>query len=161
MLQVLLNKAKSSASANKNYFAKLKRNIPKHLDDKVHQFHDEAFEEIDCLSCSNCCKTTSPIFREKDIERLANHFRIKPSQFIEKYLHIDEEQHYVLNSAPCAFLDSGNCCTVYESRPAACREYPHTNRKRFHQVFDLTLKNAEICPAVFQVVERLKKEFKV
>ena len=31
--------------------------------------HDEVFEEIDCLSCANCCKTTGPLFTEKDIEK--------------------------------------------------------------------------------------------
>ena len=47
---------------------------------------------------------------------------------------------------------------VYESRPKACREYPHTDRPRFYQILDLTLKNAEVCPAVFELIERLKKE---
>ena len=156
-MENLKQKAKSGEATNKKLFAKLKRNLPKNLDDKVHQFHDEAFEEIDCLTCANCCKTTSPIFTDKDIDRLANHFGMKPSQFIEKSLHIDEDKHYVLNTAPCSFLDSENYCTVYESRPTACREYPHTNRKRIHQVFDLTLKNIVVCPAVFRIVEELKK----
>lgn len=160
-LERIKQKAKSAKSANKKFFTKLKRNIPENLDSKVHGFHDEAFQEIDCITCANCCKTTSPIFSDKDIERLANHFHIKPSQFIEKYLHIDEDRDYVLNSAPCAFLDLENYCTVYENRPTACREYPHTNRKRFYQVFDLTLKNTEICPAVFNIVEKMKIEFQV
>ena len=106
--------------------------------------HDEAFENIDCLTCANCCKTTSPIFYQRDIERLAKHFRIRPSEFIEQYLHIDEDNDYVLNTAPCPFLDSENYCMVYDSRPTACREYPHTNRKRMQQIFDLTLKNAAL-----------------
>ncbi|HYX06053.1 MAG TPA: hypothetical protein VE912_04900 [Bacteroidales bacterium] len=47
---------------------------------------------------------------------------------------------------------------VYEDRPRACREYPHTDRKKFHQILNLTLKNSEVCPAVFMVIEKLKKE---
>jgi uncharacterized protein len=142
--------------ANKLFFDKLKRKKPKNLDDVFHELHEEAFEQMDCLTCANCCKTTSPIFYERDIERLAKHFRIRPSEFIEKYLHIDEDGDYVLNVAPCPFLDSENYCTVYESRPTACREYPHTNRKRMVQILDLTLKNVEICPAVFWIVEEMK-----
>jgi len=65
----------------------------------------------------------------------------------------------VLNSAPCPFLDSENYCLVYEDRPIACREYPHTNRKRFYQILDLTLKNTLICPAALQVAEGLAKKY--
>ena len=43
------------------------------------------------------------------------------------------------------------------TRRTACREYPHTNRKRFYQILDLSLKNTEICPAVADVFEGLKK----
>jgi uncharacterized protein len=122
------------------------------------EFHEQAFEEVDCLSCANCCKTTSPIFYQKDIERLAKHLKMRPTAFIEKYLHIDEDNDYVLNVAPCPFLDSENYCTVYEARPTACREYPHTDRKRFYQLLDLTLKNTFICPAAYKVMEGLKKK---
>jgi uncharacterized protein len=140
-------------------FARLKKTKPKNLDDTVQSLHDEAFEEIDCLKCANCCKTTSPIFYMKDIERAAKHLRMKPQDFIEKYLRIDEDNDYVLKSAPCPFLDQENYCLVYESRPAACREYPHTNRKRFYQLLDLTLKNAAICPAAAKVTEGLVKKY--
>ena len=135
---------------------KLKRTKPKNLDNAVHLLHNKAFEEIDCLTCANCCKTTSPAFYEKDIDRLAKHLKIKPSEFIDTYLTIDEDGDYVLTSAPCPFLDHENYCMVYESRPTACREYPHTNRKRFYQVLDLSFKNTEICPAVADIMEKLK-----
>ncbi len=138
---------------------KLKKSKPKNLDDVTHRAHDETFEKIDCLTCANCCKTTSPTFYEHDIDRLAKHLRIKPSAFIEKYLLKDDVGDYVLKSAPCPFLDYENYCTVYESRPTACREYPHTNRKRFYQILDLSLKNTEICPAVVDVFEQLKKVY--
>ena len=111
------------------------------------------------MQCANCCKTTSPIFYERDIDRLAKRLRIRPSEFIEKYLHIDEDKDYVLNKAPCVFLDSENYCLVYEDRPTACREYPHTDRKRIHQILDITLNNTFICPAVNEIVEKLKEIF--
>ncbi len=158
-LDKLKDKAKLAEQSNKKLFDKLKRTKPRNLDDVVHQLHDEAFEEIDCLKCANCCKTTSPIFYERDIDRAAKRLRIRPADFIQKYLHIDEDKDYVLNSAPCPFLDSENYCLIYEDRPTACREYPHTNRKRFHQILDLTLKNTFVCPAVFKIVDELKKKF--
>lgn len=151
--------ANAAAPENKKLFAKLKRTKPKDLDKHTHQFHDEAFEHTDCLKCANCCKTTSPIFYQKDIERVAQHLRMKPGDFLQKYLYMDEDGDFVLHSAPCPFLDSENYCMVYESRPTACREYPHTNRKKVFQVIDITEKNALICPAVFEITERLKKVY--
>jgi len=149
-------KAEKSLAENKKFFSKLKLSKPKYLDGLMQNIHEEVFEEVDCLQCANCCKTISPIFYQKDIERLAKHFRIKPSEFIAKYLHVDEDKDYVLNAAPCPFLEIDNYCSVYEDRPTACREYPHTNRKRFYQLLDLTLKNTSVCPAVYEMVERLK-----
>jgi uncharacterized protein len=142
---------------NSKVFGKLKRLKPKDLDKNVHQFHEEAFSHIDCLKCANCCKTTSPIFYQKDIERAAAALKIKPGPFIQKYLHMDEDGDFVLNESPCAFLDAENYCTIYEARPTACREYPHTNRKKMHQILGITEKNALICPAVSEIVEKLKQ----
>lgn len=156
-LKEKLELAEKVKKENKALVKQLKKTKPKNLDDKVHQLHDEAFEKIDCLKCANCCKTTSPIFYERDIDRLAKHLKMKPSAFIEQYLHKDEVGDYVLNEAPCPFLDYENYCMVYDSRPTACREYPHTNRKRFYQLLDLSLKNTEICPAVVDVFDGLKK----
>ncbi|MFL5728439.1 MAG: YkgJ family cysteine cluster protein [Cytophagaceae bacterium] len=157
--RVLRQKAKTAGPANEKLFRKLKKQKPSDLDTVMQELHEEVFAETDCLQCANCCKTTSPTFYQKDIERLARHFRITPSKFIEQYLHIDEDQDYVLNSAPCTFLGADNYCSVYEARPNACREYPHTDRKRFHQILDLTLKNSSVCPAVYDILERLKKVY--
>lgn len=154
----LRDKALKLAPETKSLFAKLKKKKPKNLDAVVHKFHDEVFEEINCLDCANCCKSLSPTLYDKDIDRLARHFKIKSSQFIDEYLHIDSDEDYVFKQTPCPFLLSDNYCLVYENRPKACREYPHTDRKRFYQILDLTLKNTEVCPAVFDVVEKLKNK---
>lgn len=158
-LQDLKSKAQKSREENKRFFEKLKKRTPKDLDQTFAALHDEAFEHIDCLQCANCCKTTGPLFLQKDIERLANHFRMKPAAFIEQYLHIDEDNDYVLNVLPCPFLGADNYCSVYESRPNACREYPHTNQRKMHTIFKETLNNTSVCPAVFEIVERLKRAY--
>ena len=150
--------AKQAESSNKKFFAVLKKKKPSNLDKVVHELHEEVFAETDCLSCANCCKTTSPIFKQKDIERLAPLFRLKPGDFIQKYLFMDEDGDYVHKGPPCPFLGQDNYCSVYEERPDACRQYPHTDRKRFHEILNLTLKNTFVCPAAYEIVERMKQK---
>lgn len=149
--------ASSRSKSNQKFLNSIKKENARKVDDNFHRLHDEVFEEIDCLECANCCKTTSPIFYQTDIERAAKALRMKPGDFIEKYLKVDEDADFVLKSAPCVFLGEDNYCSIYESRPKACREYPHTNRKKMVQILDLTYKNTLVCPAVLEIVERLKQ----
>ena len=137
---------------------RFKKKKPKFVDELFEDLHNKAFKSIDCLSCANCCKTTSPIFRDVDIKRIAKRFRVNEMQFISTYLRIDEDRDYVLKTSPCTFLGADNKCDIYEDRPLACREYPHTNRKNMSQILDLTLKNSEICPAVARIVEEIKEK---
>jgi len=153
----LPKKAKEKYNENKKFFAKLKKRPPKKLDYLMNELHEVEFEHTDCLKCANCCKTTGPLFTKADIERISKHFRQKPQLFIEQYLRIDEDNDYVLQQVPCAFLGEDNYCSIYNVRPKACREFPHTDRKKFHQITDLTLKNVAICPAAFNIVEIMKK----
>ena len=157
-INLLSKLAKDKHIENKKYFDKLKKKAPKNLDYAMQEFHDAEFKKTDCLSCANCCKTTGPLFTSADIERIAKHLRQKPQQFIEQYLRIDEDNDYVLQSVPCTFLDQDNTCFIYEVRPKACREFPHTDRKKFQQISDLTLKNIPICPAAYNIVEEMKKK---
>jgi uncharacterized protein len=156
-LNAFHEKAHHQAKDNRKFLLGLKKKDPRKVDDVFHQLHDEVFEGVDCLTCANCCKTTSPIFYHTDIERVAKALRMKPGDFVEHYLRVDEDNDYVLKSSPCPFLDADNYCTVYESRPKACREYPHTNRKKMVQVMELTYKNTLVCPAVLEMVNRMKK----
>jgi len=157
-LAELTDHAKEKYVETKKYFPKLKKKRPKRLDLLMQDLHDDEFSRTDCLTCANCCKTTSPIFTEKDIKRISKFLKIKEHSFVEQYLQRDTDDFMVLQSAPCTFLDSDNTCFIYDVRPKACSEYPHTNRKKFIQLTDLTLKNTEVCPAVFNIVEELKKK---
>jgi Fe-S-cluster containining protein len=156
-LERFQEQSKKKSAENKKFLQGLKKKDPRKVDDQFHALHEEVFQEIDCLTCANCCKTTSPIFYQTDIERMAKSIRMKPGDFIEKYLRIDEDKDYVLTSSPCPFLDADNYCKVYNDRPKACREYPHTNRKKMIQIMELTHKNTLVCPAVLEIVERLKQ----
>ncbi len=149
--------AKQKERENAKFLKQLRKKDARRVDDAFHEAHDEVFGEMNCLTCANCCKTTSPIFYQNDIERIARFLRIKPGDFINRYLRIDEDGDHVLKSSPCPFLGDDNYCGIYDYRPKACREYPHTDRKRMVQITDLTLRNTVVCPAVFEIVERLKK----
>ncbi|MDH4091577.1 MAG: YkgJ family cysteine cluster protein [Cyclobacteriaceae bacterium] len=149
--------SKNRGLENKKFLQRLSAKDPRKVDRVFHATHTAVFEEMNCLACANCCKTTSPIFYSTDIERVAKALRMKPGDFMEKYLRMDEDKDYVLKSSPCPFLDAENYCSVYEDRPKACREYPHTDRKRIVKVMDLTYRNTLVCPAVLEMVERLKK----
>ncbi|WP_430613857.1 YkgJ family cysteine cluster protein [Flavobacterium sp. JP2137] len=157
-LKELPKLAKDKHIENKKYFDKLKKKTPKNLDYQMQEIHTAVFKKVDCLSCANCCKTTGPLFTSADIERISKHLKLKPQSFVERYLRIDEDRDYVLQSVPCTFLDSENYCMIYEVRPKACREFPHTDRNKFQQIAHLTLQNVAICPAAYKVVEELKKK---
>lgn len=156
-----LDKFRSESSRlsaeNKKFLSRLKRINDRELDEHFHEAHEEVFEKTDCLECANCCKTTSPIFYENDIGRLATALRIRPADFVDRYLTIDEDRDYVLKSSPCPFLMENNQCAVYNHRPKACREYPHTDRKKVSQIMELTHRNSLVCPAVLKIIDRVRE----
>ena len=156
-LEKLPKLAEEAKKENKKYFANLKKRTPKNLDYVMQELHTAEFKKTDCLDCGNCCKTTSPIFEEKDVQRISKHLKMKVANFIETYLERDSDDFMVLKTAPCSFLDTtDNACLIYDVRPKACAEYPHTNRRKFIQITDLTVDNTAICPATYNIVEALK-----
>ena len=157
-LQKYKNLALKKQKEHKKFLDSLKKKPPKNLDYITQESHDIVFNEINCLDCANCCKTTGPRYTEKDIERIAKHLRMKPSDFETKYLRIDEDNDKVLQNLPCFFLNEDNTCSIYDVRPKACREYPHTDRKKVYQINNLTIKNTIICPAAFTWLEILSKK---
>lgn len=158
--QQLLDQAKNRRKENKAFLERLKKQRPADLDRVTNQLHDAAFEHLDCLKCGNCCRTTGPLLRNKDIDRLAGHFRLRPAEFTERHLRVDEEGDYVFRAMPCPFLGEDNHCSVYENRPNACRDFPHTQQRDIREKLGITYHNTMICPAVAEVVEGLKKHYR-
>ncbi len=154
-----LSIAQSKKRENKQVLKDLSKSKSPQLDNLFREESDNFFKKFSSLDCANCCKTTSPIFRDVDIERIAAHLKLKPGDFVAKYLHLDSDSHYVLNHSPCPFLGTDNYCSIYTVRPQACREYPHTDRKNINQIMDLTYQNTLVCPAVASIVEKLKTDF--
>jgi uncharacterized protein len=151
------NKAKNSGISTLILFSKWKKKPPDNLDKIVLKLHYEVFKKIDCLKCANCCKKLGPKIIERDIVKLSRYLKMKPSVFFKMYLKADEEGDYIFKTIPCLFLNKENFCKIYDFRPKACIDYPHTARRKFHQILDLTLKNCYTCPAVYEIVEKLKR----
>ncbi len=156
-----ISNLKPLAAAKRKQFEKL---LPKlkqlpysRLDNMVHEQHDQLFEKINCLDCANCCKTTSPIILPKDIERIAKYLKISRATLIRQYIVMDEDGDFVFNKTPCPFLSENHQCTIYEARPKACSEYPHTQQRKQNTILKISLENTAICPAVFRIFEYLEE----
>jgi Fe-S-cluster containining protein len=155
---LIRKKGERDKKQNKDLLKRLSSKAFPGLDRIVHELHYSTFEKIDCLSCANCCKTTSPIITQTDIERIAKRLRIKAIEFINRYLMLDEDGDFVFRSAPCPMLGNDNYCSIYSDRPTACRTYPHTDRKKFQQLSAITYQNSFICPAVQEILTALRNK---
>jgi hypothetical protein len=80
---------------------------------------------------------------------------MKESDFIERYLRLDEEGDYVVKTTPCPFLGSDNYCSIYEVRPSDCERFPYTDEDVLIKRPALTQKNTTFCPIAYYVVEKL------
>jgi Fe-S-cluster containining protein len=158
--ELLKNWEKKSSERQKLYKQYLARVDKNKAIRVLPSLHEEAFEQVDCLACANCCKNYSPRFKTPDIKRISKVLSLKESVFIERYLRIDEEGDYVLKSKPCPFLGTDNYCSIYNDRPSDCRRFPYTDEDVFVKRPQLTLKNTSFCPAAFYVVEKLMQEAK-
>ena len=97
-------------------------------------------------------------FDQEDVERIAGHLGMETDRFIESYLEPDDEDGtYRARQKPCPFLGDDNLCTIYDVRPAVCREYPHTDKEGFTFRTMGHANNALTCPAVYWIVEQMKK----
>jgi Fe-S-cluster containining protein len=85
---------------------------------------------IPCFRCGICCtRYQAPLTRE-DIDNIASALGISRSKCISKYaVKVPIKEGYLLKQIKkgCIFLawdaDGKACCTIYPSRPKACREW--------------------------------------
>ncbi|HET6387071.1 MAG TPA: YkgJ family cysteine cluster protein [Armatimonadota bacterium] len=134
---------------------------PGRIDSLAHELHDETFAKIDCTRCANCCKTIRPGFTGEDVERIAAHLEMSPQAFIAAHLEADPpEGEYFTKQTPCPFLGEDDRCTIYDVRPEACRDYPHTNKEGFtHRIYSHSA-NELTCPAVYHIVKDLRRRLR-
>jgi Fe-S-cluster containining protein len=135
-----------------------------HSDRILRRIAEGIEEQIDCTQCANCCRVATAVVTERDVDRLARHFRVKPERIFADYVVESEEEGHILRrreNGECVFLE-GNLCTDYESRPETCQRYPHLVRgsgsidSRMWSMTD----RATICPIVYNTLEAFKVELK-
>ena len=93
--------------------------------------------KYDCSRCPGyCCSYPRIEVRDKDLARLAKHFGLAVDEaerrFTRRYRD-DESDERILRhrkddiyGSICRFFDTDERrCTVYEARPAVCRDYPN------------------------------------
>ncbi len=155
----IIERAESRQGSYRELVKRLQRKGPKGLEEVIRELHEEAFEEIDCLSCANCCRRVGPRLSELDISRLGKALSMRRSEVEYSYLKRDEDGDMVFRDHPCPLLLEDNRCLVYESRPKACREYPHTDAKNVRGLLKLSLVNSRYCPVVALVFEGLRERY--
>ncbi len=149
------NWKKKSKESQKQYKRFLDKVDQSSLIKKLPSLHEEAFSNINCLDCANCCKNHSPTFKTTDIKRISKFLGLRESEFIESYLRLDEDNDMVVKKSPCPFLAADNTCNIYDVRPSDCARYPYTDEDVFVKRKNLTLANSMVCPAVFHILEKI------
>jgi hypothetical protein len=148
---------KAFIATNQKFLRSVTRLPDKKLNELADRLHEEVFARVDCLRCAGCCRNIPPIVNDTDIKRIARQLRMKPTQFSEQYIRRDEDGDQVINTTPCPFLGEDLYCSIYEVRPKACREYPHTNEMAFRDNIRLHAINATYCPGVYFILEKMKE----
>lgn len=125
------------------------------LDAQFLALHNELFSTYDCSQCRNCCKVYDTYLEDSEIRSIAEFLRLAKNDFVDEYL-VETDDGRKIKGKPCVFLCADGQCQIQECRPSSCRDYPHTNKPE--RLFSLLgiLEFAEVCPVVFEILERLK-----
>lgn len=97
--------------------------------------------KYDCSKCPGyCCSYPRIEVQDKDLARLAKHFglaaEVAEKRFTRRYRNDESEDNSderilrhrkdEIYGSICRFFDTGERrCTIYEARPAVCRDYPN------------------------------------
>ncbi|MBL7800580.1 MAG: YkgJ family cysteine cluster protein [Chitinophagales bacterium] len=158
-LQQLIRRAHQKKKHLGEFLKKLARRKPAHLLKEVKQIETQVWKEVDCLECSNCCRTMTPTFKKSEVKKIAEHVGMTYDQYFKKYLKIDEDNGDIVNqNQPCQHLNlRTNKCSVYAIRPIDCSGFPHLKRKDFLDQTKVYTNNLQYCPATLATIERLEK----
>lgn len=130
------------------------------VDKIVHDINKEIVEQIDCTKCGNCCQTLRPSVTKIEINTLAKIDKVSCEDYIEKYTDKEDFDNIrYLKDSPCKYLKYKKC-SIYDSRPHDCESFPHIDKNCFNSRTLDMIENYAICPIIFNVLERLKVEFK-
>jgi len=140
------------------FLSKVEKNPPRGLDKLAEKIEKEVWQEVDCLTCANCCKSMTPTFTKKDIVRISEHFDQTPDEFKKKWLYLDKNGDWMNTRNPCQFLEKKtNMCSIYAIRPADCAGFPHLAKKKMVEYIHVHKQNVKYCPATYKMVEKMKE----
>jgi Fe-S-cluster containining protein len=124
------------------------------LDAQFLELHTELFATYDCSQCNNCCREFSVNIDSDEAESIAAFLGMTGSEFASKYLtEADPWTEKLVN--PCPFLgDDG--CQIQSCRPRVCEGFPFTDQPDRLSSMMSIIGHAEVCPIVFEILERLK-----
>ncbi len=97
----------------------------------------------DCNECpAYCCSIYERVqVTPRDIRRLAKHFGVSEEAATLRYTKFFEKERVLRRKADpifdqaCHFLNpETRKCTIYNARPAVCREYPDTTRCAYYDL---------------------------
>ncbi len=154
--ETILQKIHDSGKQNRELYKKIKRMKEAEVTKLFNSLHDHFFCQFNCIDCANCCKALGPRLNNHDIDRMAKHFGMKRGSFLKNYVIGDEDGDNVFKQMPCPFLLEDNHCLIYDIRPKACREFPHTDEEMKPELLNFTFKNANVCPSVAAIITELK-----
>ncbi|MBP6430525.1 MAG: YkgJ family cysteine cluster protein [Ferruginibacter sp.] len=158
-LKSFKQKVARNKTAFKRFLNKVDKNPPRRLDSLTPAIEKEVWQEVDCLSCANCCKTMTPTYTTEDIKRISAHLGQTPKQFKDQWLKFDKKEGDWQNKIqPCQFLNlKTNMCNIYEIRPTDCSGFPYLSIKKMTDYMHVHKQNIEYCPATYKMVEKLQK----
>jgi len=124
------------------------------LDKQFARLHNELFAGYDCCKCNNCCRVYSVTVQKDEIGTIAAFLGLTEQAFTEAHLTQSGEDYAI--KVPCCFLDENGECAIQTCKPVECREFPYTNKPDRAQSLLGVISFAEVCPVVFEILERLK-----
>ena len=68
-------------AALKKFLKAWQKTNPAAADKTAVKLNKEVFAEIDCLACSNCCRTMTPTYTEADLKRISKHLGLTRDEF--------------------------------------------------------------------------------
>ena len=89
--------------------------------------------QYNCGKCPGyCCSYPLIALTRRDVEKLADHFGLGFEAARRKFTKAESGAKYAMRRKAdehfgriCRFFDTARrCCTIYEARPAICRDYP-------------------------------------
>lgn len=161
-LRSFKKKARDKKNSFRRFLTKLENSTLKNFDGYVRSIEPKVWQEVDCLSCANCCKTMTPTFNDKDLKRISAHFGQTVEEFQNKWLRRERggDRDWMNKTEPCQFLNlKDNKCSIYAIRPEDCAGFPHLSKK-FKDFAHVHKQNVEYCPATFRLVEKMMDDMK-